>query len=96
MKKLNKLVALTSVLALLTGQVQGQEYQEYQDTSSAYTESGEASYMSALLPIGALIVAGVIIATTDRHHHHGSGSSSSSSSSSHGHFSHSSSSSSSF
>ena len=66
MKKMNKLIALTSMLALLTGQVQGQEYQEYQDNSAAYSESNEASYLSALLPIGALIVAGVLIATTDR------------------------------
>ena len=96
MKKLNKLVALTSVLALLTGQVHSQEYVEYQDTTSAYSESGEASYMSALLPVGALIVAGVIIATTDRHHHHRGDCCKSSSSTQHAHFSHSSSSSCSF
>ncbi len=101
MKKLNKLIALTSMLALLTAQVEGQEY--YDDNSAAYNESGTASYMSALLPIGALVVAGIIIATTDRSHHHSSSSgssikqssssSSSASSISHGHFSSSSSSS---
>lgn len=79
MKKLNKLIALTSMLAMLTSQVQAQEF--YDDNSDAYNESGTASYMSAILPISALVVAGIIIATTNRHHHHHSGSSSSSSSS---------------
>lgn len=85
MKKLNKLIALTSLLALFTGQLQGQEYQG--DPSVGYAESNQASYLAAALPIGAIVVAAVLIATTDRHHSHGSSGSSSSSHSSH--FSHS-------
>ncbi|MBA2368740.1 MAG: hypothetical protein H0V82_06925 [Candidatus Protochlamydia sp.] len=84
MKKLYRLFALTTAMALLSGQVQGQDC--CCDDSAAYDDCGRACTMSALLPIGALVVAGVIIATTDRHHHHhGSSSSSSCSSSSHAH-----------
>ena len=96
MKKIKKLIALTAVMTLFAGQVQGQEY--FDDSSEAYQDSGNASYLSAALPIGAIAVAAIIIATTNRNHHHhsssrnnNSGSSSSSSSSSHSHFSHSSS-----
>jgi hypothetical protein len=82
MRKMNKIFALTMLMAMLAGHVQGQDY----DDSDAYYDSGRASSMSALIPIGALVVAAVIIAATDRHHHHGSSSSSHScSSSSHCH-----------
>lgn len=70
MKKIRNLVALTTVMALCFGQVQGQDPQYVDDSSGAYYDSGRASYMSALLPIGALVVAAVLIATTNRHHHH--------------------------
>lgn len=86
MKKMKNLIALTTVMALCFGQVQGQEPEYVDDCSAAYCDCGKASYMSALLPIGALVVAAILIATTNRHHHHhssGSDSSSSSSSSSH-------------
>ncbi|WP_068468319.1 hypothetical protein [Candidatus Protochlamydia phocaeensis] len=80
MKKMNKIFALATLMAMLAGQVQGQEYE-----SDAYYDSGRASSMSAWIPIGALVVAGVLIATTDRHHHHHHGSGSGSSSHSHYH-----------
>lgn len=51
----------------------------------AYCDSGCASYMAALLPIGALVAAAVIIATTDSGHHSSSSSSSCSSYSFHSH-----------
>lgn len=83
MKKMKNLIALTTVMALCFGQVQGQGPEYVDDSSGAYYDSGRASYMSALLPIGALVVAAILIATTNRHHHHHSSGSDSSSSSSH-------------
>jgi len=82
MEKMKKLIAMTAVFALFSGQVQGQECTD-DSSCEAYCDSGCASYMSAALPIGALAVAAIIIATTDRHHHHHSGSYSSSSHHSH-------------
>lgn len=82
MEKIKKLIALTAVMTLFASQIQAQDNG---DSSAAYYDSGRASYLSAALPIGALAVAAIIIATTDRHHHHGSSSSSSGSSSSHSH-----------
>ncbi len=85
MKKMQKLIALTAVMALCAGQAQGQDYYD-DNTSAAYSDSGRASIMSVALPVTALVVAAVLIATTDNHHHHhGRSSSSSSSSSSHSH-----------
>lgn len=56
----------------------------------AYEDGGYASRMSAWLPIGALVVAGVLIATTKRHGHSSSSScrspNCSSSHSSHSHY----------
>jgi hypothetical protein len=100
MERIKKLIALTAAMTLFIGQVQGQDPEQSQeccnDCSCAYEDCGNASYLSAALPIGAIAVAAIIIATTNRrHHHHSSSSSSISSSSSSSHFSHSSSSSSS-
>lgn len=104
---MKKFFALSTLVAMLAGQLQAQEcctpppacYQA-QDCSpeqnycpadcNAYCDGERASYMSALLPIGALVVAGVIIATTSDSHHGSSSSSkghkrSSSSSSFHAH-----------
>lgn len=80
MKKMNRIIALTTVMAMFAGQAHCQ-CQDYADDGcgDAYCDSGYASYMSAALPIGALAVAAIIIATTNRHHHHHSSSSSSSS-----------------
>jgi multidrug efflux pump subunit AcrB len=75
MKKMQRLIALTTVMALLAGQVQGQpDGVYYEDTGAAYDNGQSASYMSVWLPIGALAIAAVLIATTNRGHHHGSGS----------------------
>ena len=79
MKKVKKLIALTTAMALCASQVQGQEYDgaydgTVNDDSAAYYDSGRASYWSAAIPIGAIIVAAIIIATNrHHHHHHGSG-----------------------
>lgn len=81
MKKLKGLIAFTAILAMTTGQLRAEECGT--EDCSAYCDSGKASYMAALLPIGALVVAAVIIATTDRGHHHHHSSSSSSKSHSH-------------
>lgn len=81
MKKMKRIIALTTVLALFAGQIQGQDCApdcEEECCGDAYCDSGYASYMSAALPIGALAVAAIIIATTNRQHHHSSSSSSSS------------------
>lgn len=93
MKRMKKILALTTAIALMTSQLQAQE--TCADDCSAYVDSGKASYMAALLPIGALLVAAVIIATTDSGHHHHGSSSSSHSHHRHHHHSHSNSSSSS-
>lgn len=97
MQKLKKFIALTAVMTLFAGQVQGQGQGPgyYDDTSAAYEDGTDSSYLSAALPIGALVVAAIIIATTNRHHHHhhgsgsggggGSGSGSSSTTSTHSH-----------
>jgi len=82
MKNLKKLILLPTIFALTSAPVFAQD----EDYIPAYTDGNEAGYMSAILPITALVIAGVIIATTDNHHHHHSGSGgSSSSSSSHSH-----------
>src|SRR5690242_7387521 len=82
MNKIKKLIALTSLMALCVSQIQGQEFAApaYSEQSDALNDSEEASYLSALLPIGALVVAAVIIATTNRNHHHHSSSGSGSNS----------------
>jgi hypothetical protein len=86
MKKMNKLMALTTVMALFAGQVQGQGQEYYDDTSAAYEDSGKAATLSALLPLGALAAAAIIIAVTDRHHHHhGNNNNNSNNSHSHNH-----------
>jgi hypothetical protein len=82
MKKIKKAIALTAMMAMLASPAYSQETPS---ESAAYFESSEASKMSLLLPVGALVVAGVIIATTNRGHHGSSSSSSSDASSSHSH-----------
>jgi len=91
---MKKFFALSTMLGMLAGQLQAQvccapppPCCQVQDCCAsdcnAYCDGERASYMSALLPIGALVVAAVIIATTDSgHHHHRSGSGSHSSHSS--------------
>jgi hypothetical protein len=71
MKKLQKLFAMTAVAAMLASPAYSQEPVAYcEDCSPAYCESECASNMSVWIPVGALVVAGVIIATTNRGHHH--------------------------
>jgi hypothetical protein len=69
MKRLKKLIALTAVMTLFAGQVQGQGDVYYGDAGAAYEDSSD-NYLSVALPVGALVVAAIIIATTNRHHHH--------------------------
>jgi hypothetical protein len=80
MKKMKNFLTLTVALTMISGQLKAQNGCD--SDCDAYFESGKASYMAALLPIGALVVAAVIIATTDNRHHHSSSSSSHKSSSS--------------
>lgn len=80
MNKIKKIIALTTAITLLASQIQSQEMTGYDE---AYSESSDASYLSAALPIGALAVAAIIIATTHHHHHHTSSSSTSTGTSSH-------------
>ncbi len=68
MKKLKKMIALTVILASFGSQIQAQDFQ-----GEGYEDSRNASYLSAALPIGALAVAAILIATTNRGHHHGHG-----------------------
>lgn len=71
MKNIKKLVALTSIMALCAGQVQGQECDTTVcDDSAAYCDCDPGSYWSAAIPIGAIAIAAIIIATTSHHHHH--------------------------
>ncbi len=74
MKKMKKLLALTTAMTLFASQVQaqGQPDQCCESSCVAYDDCEQSSYMSALIPLGALAIAAVLIATTDRHHHHSS------------------------
>lgn len=89
MKKMKHLFALSLAMAMFTAQVQAQPEPYYEDSSAAYSDGEQASYMSALIPLGALAIAAILIATTDNHHHssskHHHGSSSSSCSHYHSH-----------
>jgi hypothetical protein len=78
MNTMKKLISLTMAMALFSGQAYSQEFD---DTSSAYYDSGAASNMSVLLPIGLAAGAVAVILLTNRHHHHHHSYSSSSSSS---------------
>jgi hypothetical protein len=81
MKKLQKLIALTAAMAMLTNSGYGQEY--YDEAPTAYSEGSGISYTTILIPVAALVIAGIIIASTDRHHHHHNSSSSATSFHSH-------------
>lgn len=86
MKNMKKLVFLTAVSALCAGQVQAQNDSCYYTDACApaYCESEDSCCWSAAIPLGALAVAAILIATTDHGHHHSS-SHRSGSSSSHSH-----------
>lgn len=74
MKHLKNLFSLSVTMAMLSTPLCAQNDQ-YMESSQAYDDGMQASYMSAVIPLTALVVAGVLIASTDRHHHHsGSGS----------------------
>lgn len=84
MKKLKNLIALTAVMAMLASPAAYSQEYAYDAETEAYDDSSDASRLSVLIPVGALVVAGIIIATTNRgHHHHHNRSSSSSSSHAH-------------
>lgn len=73
MKTVKKLIALTMVISLFGGQIHSQEYQEYENSGTAYCDSENASYSSATLAVGVVVVAAIVIAATTRHHDHGGG-----------------------
>lgn len=81
MKYLQKLVALTVIMStLVTPAIYSQPEECCYQESPAYEDSGYASNMTALLPVGVLVVAGILIATSSHHdhsHHRRGGSSSS-------------------
>lgn len=72
MKLLQKIVTMTSMMALLTTSCYSQEDQIYSgydfDDSYAYSESGQASQLSSYVPLGVLVATGIAIAVIDRHH----------------------------
>ncbi len=81
MKKIQRLFALTTAMAMLTNFGYSQECPPSysNECPAAYADScNVSSYWSILIPVGALVIAGIIIATTDHHHHHHHSSSSSS------------------
>lgn len=97
MKKFQKSIVLATAMALLCGQVQAQNCETpcappcapCAPCGVAYDECCDSCQMSTWLPIvGVAVVAGVIIAATNRGHHHSHssrGSNSYSSSSVHSH-----------
>jgi len=89
MKQMKKLVALSALMTLFAGQVQGQDTPYYTDNGAAYEQSESASRYSIIAPVLAAAVIGVIIIGANRGHgHHSSYSDSYSSSSSHSHSGH--------
>jgi hypothetical protein len=78
MERIKKLIALTAAIAMFTSQLHAEEAEKApekgtdccEETCCAYEDSGNAALWSAALPIGAIVVAAIIIATTHRHHHH--------------------------
>jgi hypothetical protein len=89
MKKMKNFIALTTAMALFGGQLQAQGFESdpmYVEENNAYAENDSMSLESAIIPVGALAVAAVLIFATNRGHHHSSSYSSSSSSSSSSHF----------
>jgi hypothetical protein len=84
MKKLRNFLALTAAMAMLANSGYSQETY-YDDACCAYSEGSGISYTAIIIPVAALAIAGIIIASTDRHHHHHSSSDPSSSSHSHSH-----------
>lgn len=72
MKKLQYLLTLTALMTML---VSSGHAQDCCDSSPAYSDCGRACYMSAIVPIAALLVIGALVLITDSHHHHHSSSS---------------------
>jgi hypothetical protein len=78
MKKIQKLFALTAVIAMLASSGYSQEYyypdfnpeNGYDNDAYAYGDSSDSS-QSALLPIGIVIIAGALFALNRDHGHHG-------------------------
>lgn len=83
MKSLKKLFAIATMMSMLMAPAAYSQDACCEKTCDAYCDSCDSTYMSALIPIGALVIAGVLIATTNRHHHHSSGTTTGNS---HGHF----------
>lgn len=75
MNTLKKLLALTTAMALFTGQAHSQDCN---DTSAAYCDCNTACNMSVWLPLGLAAGAVAIILLTNHHGHHHSHSYSSS------------------
>lgn len=70
MKKIQNFFALTATLAMLASSAYGQDYYNDDIEPYAYEDSGNASEMSALIPIGILVAVGLGIAFSHHGHHH--------------------------
>lgn len=70
MKKFKSMIGFVLAASLFTCQAQAQDYYDYgvEPQSPAYEQSSEASVVSVALPLGALAVAAILIASTSRHH----------------------------
>lgn len=88
MKNLKTFVLLIASMAMCAGQIQAQDNCSYYadaDSACAYEESECSSYWSAAIPLGALALAAVLIATSNNGGHHSSSRSSCSNHHSHSH-----------
>lgn len=68
MKNMKRLTALTLSMVMIAGQIQGQDRNE--SAGNAYWDSETAAYVAAAVPIGAVVIAAIIIACTRGNHHH--------------------------
>lgn len=68
MKSIKKLIALATVMALCTSQVQAQDYSG--PYVEAYDDSVSATDNNTALWIGGAVAAGILIWLLTHHHHH--------------------------
>lgn len=68
---MKRFTALTLSMVMIAGQVQAQAQCE-ECCGKAYWDSETAVYIAAAVPIGAIVIAAIIIACTHGNHHHSS------------------------
>lgn len=69
MIKLNQVIALTMMMTLLFAPVRGEEYCD-ECCGEAYSSSFKVAYWVAAIPIGALVIAAIVIACNKGNHQH--------------------------